>query len=240
MRGAPSRATRCQRTRRCPISPRQADQRRRSSPGAAASPPIRRRDAQLVPRGSPPTTARGSASAAVSTITRTAMNGNSCAAATCGDGRALHVDRRCAGVAKRSGLVRERCDRACALLSSVPHSRRARGDRAAQMRCAPRPSRSTKRAPSAEITSLGSTMVPARQRGIETAGQPEAHECRDPGVDQRAGGRAAAVAPMPLTASSDPSPSRDNNHGCPSAAPHRVPGRAPPPRAPRRPLVRTQ
>ena len=83
----------------------------------------------------------------------------------------------------------------------------------------------------AEMTSLGSTTVPALKTGIEAAGQPEAHQRRGAGIDEAAGGGCGQLAAH--AADGQQRAIAERRQTVPP--PHRLcPRCAPPPRAPRR------
>ena len=172
----------------------------------------------------------------VSTITRTAMKGRSCRAATCATA-ALSMSTAAAPVARKPRpLSARRLDRPGAGEQAPPAHRALARARLRPSAFAPARGRWQSGRRRREITSHGKTTLPAVERRVESAGHAEAHERRGAGFDQRARPRA------PRRRSRCRSPptairrrARRVARARIAAAPHRwAEMRAPPLRAPRR------
>src|ERR1700676_654366 len=177
-----------------------------SSSGANVSPPRRRRRLKR-PARLAANTAWGSASAAVSTITRTAMNGRPKAAATSATLK-LSISTATAPVSRKADALSATESIGAALVSRAPaagrHSANATQSRSRQSVDV------MNRPPLPDTISVGRTTVPALKLGSRPPANPKLKRPAAPASTRLRAALAARAPPMPPTASNAPSLKEDN------------------------------
>ena len=175
------------------------------SAGVRAKAPIKRQICRCPSLSAAAVTACGSASPALSTITRTAMKGSARVWATSAIAR-LSISTATALFSRNSVAFSASDPTAFELVSNRPSTSGRCADSA-------EPSRSRQwravviEAPSDEITSLGRKIVPGLSAGSSPPAIPQLASAVAPASMSACALRAAAARPMPLTASSVPSAS---------------------------------
>ena len=224
MRCAQRRATRSRRSERSrrPIAPRQADQRRRSAGAASERRRCRRQictcPSRLAATHRPRQHIGGGVDDHAHRDERQVVSGGNFA---------RRRRSPCRRPPRRSRETPPPCPRrvsiGCELVSRAARVTGRCPATAAASCSRQRARRSTKRAPSREITSPGKHDGAGAQSGIEPAGQPEAHRAPCTGVDERLRGSVAAAAHADAAHRQQRAIAQQRDRDGRSAPPHRRP-----------------